>query len=159
MRRYLLAATALCGLTTFATADDLGLPTPVESGVVVEGAAVGPTHNAAPPTGVVKEVRSVDPFHGVPTVAQPAVVGVPSQPLYLADAGGCGCASGGYTAGGYVGGTYGYDAAAWGGGVSSAPWGYTGAVAGGTHERHPYYSYRRPWYYQGPASQNVTIIW
>ena len=29
----------------------------------------------------------------------------------------------------------------------------------GLHLRHPYYSYRRPWYPAGPASVNVTIIW
>lgn len=29
----------------------------------------------------------------------------------------------------------------------------------GSHVRFPYYSYRRPWYYPGPASQNVTIVW
>lgn len=29
----------------------------------------------------------------------------------------------------------------------------------GLHLRHPYYSYRRPWYPPGPASVNVTIIW
>ncbi|MEW4527207.1 hypothetical protein [Maioricimonas sp. JC845] len=30
---------------------------------------------------------------------------------------------------------------------------------GGLHPRYPYYSYRRPWYYRGPASLNVTIPW
>lgn len=29
----------------------------------------------------------------------------------------------------------------------------------GSHIRYPYYSYRRPWYYPGPASNNVTIVW
>jgi hypothetical protein len=33
------------------------------------------------------------------------------------------------------------------------------AYAGGLHERFPYYSYRRPWYYPGPVSLNVTIVW
>ncbi|QDU38093.1 hypothetical protein Mal4_24140 [Maioricimonas rarisocia] len=36
--------------------------------------------------------------------------------------------------------------------------GWTPAT-GGLHPRYPYYSYRRPWYYRGPASQNVTIPW
>lgn len=31
--------------------------------------------------------------------------------------------------------------------------------SGGLHTRYPYYNYRAPWYYQGPPSQNVTIIW
>ena len=30
---------------------------------------------------------------------------------------------------------------------------------GGLHVRHPYYSYRRPWYPPGPPSLNVTIVW
>ena len=33
------------------------------------------------------------------------------------------------------------------------------ANSGGLHTRYPYYNYRHPWYYQGPPSQNVTIIW
>ncbi|MFV0443553.1 MAG: hypothetical protein ACK5Q5_08280 [Planctomycetaceae bacterium] len=36
---------------------------------------------------------------------------------------------------------------------------YTGATGGGMHVRHPYYSYRRPWYANGPMSQNVSIAW
>lgn len=31
--------------------------------------------------------------------------------------------------------------------------------SGGLHTRYLYYNYRAPWYYQGPPSQNVTIIW
>lgn len=31
--------------------------------------------------------------------------------------------------------------------------------SGGLHTRYPYYSYRAPWYYQGPPSLNVTIVW
>ena len=31
--------------------------------------------------------------------------------------------------------------------------------SGGLHTRYPYYNYRAPWYYQGPPSLNVTIIW
>jgi hypothetical protein len=38
-------------------------------------------------------------------------------------------------------------------------YGYTGAFAAGMHVRHPYYSYRRPWYANGPMSHNVTIAW
>ena len=33
------------------------------------------------------------------------------------------------------------------------------ANSGGLHARYPYYNYRHSWYYQGPASQNVTIVW
>ena len=36
---------------------------------------------------------------------------------------------------------------------------YNGAYGGGSHVRHPFYSYRAPWYYRGPASNNVTIVW
>ena len=31
--------------------------------------------------------------------------------------------------------------------------------SGGLHTRYPYYNYRAPWYYQGPPSTNVTIVW
>ena len=38
--------------------------------------------------------------------------------------------------------------------------GYTGgAHTAGMHTRHPYYSYRHSWFYDGPASQQVTIVW
>lgn len=33
------------------------------------------------------------------------------------------------------------------------------ANSGGLHTRYPYYNYRHPWFYQGPPSQNVTIVW
>lgn len=33
------------------------------------------------------------------------------------------------------------------------------SYSGGLHIRHPYYSYRRPWYTRGPASLNVDIVW
>lgn len=36
---------------------------------------------------------------------------------------------------------------------------YGGAYAGGTHIRYPYYNYRSPWTYGGPASINHTIVW
>lgn len=36
---------------------------------------------------------------------------------------------------------------------------YGGAYAGGTHTRYPYYNYRSPWTYGGPASMNHTIVW
>jgi hypothetical protein len=41
----------------------------------------------------------------------------------------------------------------WGGGV------FGGAVVDGWHNRYPYYSYRAPWYYPGPAGMNATIAW
>ena len=31
--------------------------------------------------------------------------------------------------------------------------------AGPIHVRHPFYSYRAPWFTPGPASLNVTIVW
>jgi hypothetical protein len=34
-----------------------------------------------------------------------------------------------------------------------------GATAGGTHIRYPYYNYRSPWTYGGPASFNHDILW
>lgn len=43
--------------------------------------------------------------------------------------------------------------------VLIVPYPYTGAVGGGLHPRFPYYSDRRPWYYEGPASGNVNIAW
>lgn len=33
------------------------------------------------------------------------------------------------------------------------------AGTNGSHIRYPFDSYRRPWYYPGPASHNVTILW
>lgn len=39
------------------------------------------------------------------------------------------------------------------------PMGWMSPPVGGLHVRHPYYSYRRPWFTPGPASLNVTIIW
>ncbi len=36
---------------------------------------------------------------------------------------------------------------------------YGGASLSGTHLRYPYYSYRSPWTYGGPASVNHTIVW
>jgi hypothetical protein len=58
--------------------------------------------------------------------------------------------------GGYAGSAVGYQAMGYhGGGMET----YTGAVGGGMHVRHPYYSYRRPWYANGPMSHNVNIAW
>lgn len=73
----------------------------------------------------------------------------PSQPMSAAPAVGCGCHGG--MSMGYVNAPTPYEV---GGGTP-----YTGAFAGGTHVRHPFYSYRAPWYYRGPASRNVTIVW
>ena len=58
---------------------------------------------------------------------------------------------------GYVGDSgVGYQAMGYhGGGMET----YTGAVGNGMHVRHPYYSYRRPWYANGPMSHNVSIAW
>ena len=71
----------------------------------------------------------------------------------------CGCQGGSMMSGGFgqYGGT-GYYTAGSGSGVSSgilSP----NANSGGLHTRYPYYNYRHPWYYQGPPSQNVTIVW
>ncbi|MCA9058165.1 MAG: hypothetical protein KDA85_06685 [Planctomycetaceae bacterium] len=30
---------------------------------------------------------------------------------------------------------------------------------GGTHDRLPYHSYRRPWFHPGPPSKNISIVW
>ena len=71
----------------------------------------------------------------------------------------CGCQGGSMMSSGFgqSGGT-GYYTVGSGSGVSSgilSP----NANSGGLHTRYPYYNYRHPWYYQGPPSQNVTIIW
>ena len=54
---------------------------------------------------------------------------------------------------------YGWGGAGWGVEAGMQRDVYTGAVADGMHVRYPYYSYRRPWYTPGPASQNVSILW
>lgn len=33
------------------------------------------------------------------------------------------------------------------------------AGSGGTHIRYPYFKYRAPWTYQGPAGISHTIVW
>ena len=71
----------------------------------------------------------------------------------------CGCQGGSMMSSGFgqYGGT-GYYTVGSGSGVSSgilSP----NANSGGLHTRYPYYNYRHPWYYQGPPSQNVTIVW
>ncbi len=55
----------------------------------------------------------------------------------------------------------GYELNAGAGLASPPPLGLIAPESGtaGTHTRYPFYSYRRPWYYPGPASQNVTIVW
>jgi hypothetical protein len=71
----------------------------------------------------------------------------------MAPAPACGC-QGGF---GPYGGTGSYTMGS-GSGVSSgilSP----NANSGGLHTRYPYYNYRHPWHYQGPPSQNVTIVW
>ncbi|MEZ6055768.1 MAG: hypothetical protein R3C01_03595 [Planctomycetaceae bacterium] len=90
-----------------------------------------------------------------------------AQPGYGPQPSSCGCQNGGnmnssisqFAAGSvYYGdsGSYGMDSSPYavGGGTP-----YTGAFGGGSHVRHPFYSYRAPWYYRGPASQNVNIVW
>lgn len=93
------------------------------------------------------------------TCAAPALVSTcdscaaPQQVMTIAPA--CGCQ------GGSVGSSYsqsGYGPMGSGSGVDSgllSP----NANSGGLHTRYPYYNYRHPWYYQGPPSQNVTIVW
>ena len=74
----------------------------------------------------------------------------------------CGCQGGSMSSGGfgqYGGGSYRatYPMGS-GSGVSSGVLS-PNANSGGLHTRYPYYNYRHPWYYQGPPSQNVTIVW
>ena len=118
-------------------------------------------------------------------VAGPAVMSAPlmdgalpvSQPA-------CGCQGGGSSVVGGLGGAYdnqgyshGYAPAYSNGYAPGYMYGYTpgytmGSGSGvnsgvlspdsnsdGLHTRYPYYNYRAPWYYQGPPSQNVTIVW
>lgn len=76
----------------------------------------------------------------------------------FAAASSCGCQSGVIMPGGSG---YGYGASypmGSGSGVSSGVLS-PNANSGGLHTRYPYYNYRHPWYYQGPPSQNVTIVW
>ncbi|MEZ6066713.1 MAG: hypothetical protein R3B90_13640 [Planctomycetaceae bacterium] len=102
----------------------------------------------------VTEYQSPMPYHAAPLAPLSA---------------GCNCAGGssfGSTpvggATGFGGASYGYTAGTDAMGLSNTAGGvggYTGAPASGMHQRHPYYNYRAPWYYVGPASNTVTIIW
>ncbi len=85
----------------------------------------------------------------------------------------CSCQGGGLAQGGLemgapaMGGGFGYPAPApvgpiytMGSGSGVAAGLLTPASnSGGLHTRYPYYNYRAPWFYQGPPSQNVTIVW
>ena len=68
----------------------------------------------------------------------------------------CGCQGGSMMSGGF--GNSGGAGYGNGSGVSSGVLS-PNANSGGLHTRYPYYNYRHPWYYQGPPSQNVTILW
>lgn len=112
---------------------------------------------------------STEAYSSMPAYGS-APVASPSAPMLAMPAAGCGCQGGTlYSAGAaalpatmpYMGAGYGadfglgYDALGYAGGTG----GYTGAFAAGMHVRHPYYSYRRPWYANGPMSHNVSIAW
>jgi hypothetical protein len=112
-------------------------------------------------------VYSSDSYSTAPAPMMSAPV--PAAYPMAAPAAGCGCQGGGvgmYSAGpiGLPAAGYGYGYG-YGGGHESMGFyvgglgGYTGAQADGMHVRHPYYSYRRPWYANGPMSQNITIAW
>lgn len=114
-----------------------------------------------------------DSWMGGPAPAAPCGCGAPA-PQYMsapcqsgcggaapmmAPLSSCGCQGGSMMSGGFgqYGGS-GYYSMGSGSGVSSgilSP----NANSGGLHTRYPYYNYRHPWYYQGPPSQNVTIVW
>lgn len=53
---------------------------------------------------------------------------------------------------------FGYGYGEFGGGAfGGGAYGGGGSMGGGMHMRHPYQSYRRPWYTPGPAMQHRTI--
>lgn len=85
------------------------------------------------------------------------------QQVMVAPAPVCGCQGGsggaGYVQSGY--GQIGYGQSYLMGSGSGVASGLLSpnANSGGLHTRYPYYNYRHPWYYQGPPSQNVTIVW
>lgn len=109
---------------------------------------------SAPSCGGELMVQSLPPvqqMYAPPMISQPS----------------CGCQGHGSSAGSDLGGSLnsgyssgyapGYSMGS-GSGVSSgilSP----NANSGGLHTRYPYYNYRHPWHYQGPPSQNVTIVW
>lgn len=85
-------------------------------------------------------------------------------PMPMATNSGCACQSGGAQFGSMT-----YSSSHWSGNATVGPprteyltpgHGYTGlARTSGMHVRHPYYSYRHTWFSNGPASQQVTIVW
>lgn len=103
--------------------------------------------NASSATNAVGEMLT-------PGIPQPTYVVAPAPQV------GCGCHGSGFSEGmnaipmeGIYGPTQGT-----GSGVASGRL-TPNSNSGGLHTRYPYYNYRHPWFYQGPPSQNVTIVW
>ena len=187
IRRTLLLLTVSAMLCGVGLADDPPLPTPggptlgidpIPSGTLTPSETY-PSYQAAPeynsyeptphvvqPTAPVQG-RTLAPY-SVPMQTQ-TYSSVPLTASTLPAASGCACNRGGSTysasslgipagppAAGVGFGYLGYTAMGYhGGGMET----YTGAAGAGMHVRHPYYSYRRPWYANGPMSRNVTIAW
>lgn len=103
--------------------------------------------DALPTTNAAGEVLT-------PGIPQPTYVVAPAPQIS------CGCHDSGSWGGmnaTHIGGTYGAIQGT-GSGVASGLL-TPNSNSGGLHNRYPYYNYRHPWFYQGPPSQNVTIVW
>ena len=97
--------------------------------------------------GHAPQVMMAAPVYAAPMMAQPS----------------CGCQGRGASSFGGYGGGYGMgygQGYTMGSGSGVAAGLLTpNSNSGGLHTRYPFYNYRAPWYYQGPPSQNVTIVW
>lgn len=127
----------------------------------------GPVYSSEMPQSYSSPPVDTQPYNSGSTVISSGPVVSSPLPVLSSPATGCNCNGGGasYSVSSFgvpsalpsfAGGFSGYDAMGYNGGGMET---YTGAVGGGLHARHPYYSYRRPWYANGPVSNNVTIAW
>ncbi len=110
-----------------------------------------------------------DPAPAMSSASMAPQMMAPAPQLYSAPVmsqSSCGCQGGGL--GGFSGGQFSGYSPAMGYGQSYLQGSGSGVASGlltpnsnsgGLHTRYPYYSYRHPWFYQGPPSQNVTIVW
>ena len=164
----LLATVGLSGLGSLFAQD---APLQIQAGAT-------PVIESVQPLNIVPRVNTIEPTRLAPvpesqppveyTLESPVIGNSPvihdswmsgpaPVPQYMpAPVSSCGCQGGSMMSGGfgYSGGA-GYGS---GSGVSSGVLS-PNANSGGLHTRYPYYNYRHPWYYQGPPSQNVTIVW
>ncbi len=129
---------------TYAVPSDQSLPPEVYESA--------PAYGTVEPPAELPYVMQSGPFH--PHAGASAPMGVemdcvctPRMPMQ----------GGSFSHPGYGGGWYGTTVGHFG--SDNGGYNYTGAPAAGVHVRHPYFSYRAPWYTPGPPSQNVTIVW